>query len=152
MKKENSEEPRGASGSTIQFILPITPKSIQHGSRIRRGGKGMFNDPAKQLYYDQIVEHARFDAPKEPWEGPIGMQLIFYLPRPKKYMGKGYPDDVIFVTGNPDVTNLIKGTEDGLSKAGFWKNDSQVVTIYALKVYHEKTGKPGIHVIINKLS
>jgi Holliday junction resolvase RusA-like endonuclease len=50
----------------------------------------------------------------------------------------------------PDVVNLAKGTEDALTKAGFWVDDKQVVSLTIEKWYVE-LDPPRIEVTIETL-
>jgi hypothetical protein len=45
---------------------------------------------------------------------------------------------------------LVKGTQDGLSAAGFWVNDAQIFDGRVAKYYAERGGKPRIIVAIEE--
>lgn len=45
-----------------------------------------------------------------PWDGPIGIELHFYLPRPKSA-----PRRVLFPTTRPDGSKLLRSVEDALT-------------------------------------
>lgn len=148
---KDGEGPR----TVLKFSIPIEPKSMQHGvsfnPRARRGQRAYVNKD-KILYTDSIVAHARFEAPVTPMKGPVQIEYTFYLKRPKRLMRKKDPDEAVLCDKKPDVDNLIKGTQDGLTKSGFWEDDSQIVCVYALKLYHEKKGRPRIEVQIQELN
>ena len=69
------------------------------------------------------------------------MKLTFLLPRPKSL-----PKKVVHHIKKPDCDNLIKAAKDAL-KGICYKDDSQIIEIYAIKKYAvpglEKTGIVG---------
>jgi len=67
-------------------------------------------------------------------------------------MRKSDPDGWIPHTKRPDRDNLIKGTQDGLSAAGFWLDDSQIFAGEPLKYYAEKGGDARIIVRIEEVA
>jgi Holliday junction resolvase RusA-like endonuclease len=73
-------------------------------------------------------------------EGPLRVELCFYLPRPKTLSKK-----VLHHTKKPDLDNLIKGTKDAM-KGIVWRDDSQVVNLEAAKIYTETEPKVEIRV------
>lgn len=63
-------------------------------------------------------------------EGPLGMILRFYRPRPKSHYGaKGNVKDSApgFPTGRPDSTKLTRGVEDAMTGI-VYRDDSQIVS------------------------
>lgn len=82
------------------------------------------------------------DTTSWPIGGPLKLGIIFALPRPKGHYRTGknasqlrdsapqYPDRM------PDLSKLLRSTEDALTDAGIWGDDSQVVAYSRLeKVY-----------------
>jgi len=80
--------------------------------------------------------------PAWPLDGPLRLGIVFALPRPKGHYGTGknaakvrdsaprYPE------GTPDLSKLLRSTEDALADAGVLRNDSQIVAYSRLeKVY-----------------
>ena len=63
-------------------------------------------------------------------QGPVRVEIIFYLPRPKKYAKK---PDAAHVTA-PDVDKLSRGVLDALTSVAY-VDDSQVVELLAYKRY-----------------
>ena len=63
---------------------------------------------------------------------PIRCDFTFYMPRPKGHFGSGKnmcflkPSAPKRPTGKPDNNNLTKSTEDAITAAGVWHDDSQV--------------------------
>lgn len=63
-------------------------------------------------------------APEVPLEGPLMLEVTFYVERPrtsKLLVPKG------------DVDNYVKSLMDALTKAEFWNDDSQVAYLVAKK-------------------
>ncbi len=63
--------------------------------------------------------------------GAISMEIIFTLKKPKSAPRnrKIWPDK------KPDLSKLVRSTEDALSDAGVWEDDARVVSCYARKVF-----------------
>ena len=80
--------------------------------------------------------------PGWPLEGPLKLGLVFALPRPKGHYRTGKNASQLrdsaprFPAGMPDLSKLLRATEDALTDAGVWRDDSQVVAYSRLeKVY-----------------
>jgi Holliday junction resolvase RusA-like endonuclease len=141
---------------TLAFTILVEPKSVQHGARAKRMGKGIlfYNDPDKEKYIAKIKQETAQYCPASPISGPCEVSITFYLPRPDRCNAKGCPDGAIPAWGlkGVDCDNLCKGTQDGLTKAGFWINDSQVFRIRDEKFHCERYLFPRIEIIINEYS
>ena len=84
-------------------------------------------------------------APKSPILGDIRLKLWFCMPRPRGHYGTGKNAGRLkdsaprWHTKRPDLDNLIKFVLDSLGGRGiYWKDDSQVYSIVAQKLYDEK--------------
>ncbi len=91
-------------------------------------------DPAKSKGWKQDVKAQVLSAlggVPEIHEGPLELQVVFHLPRPKSL-----PKKVIHHVKKPDCTNLVKGIEDGLNGI-LWRDDSQLVGVVLRKQYGE---------------
>lgn len=91
------------------------------------------------------------------WTDPVLLTLVFYRPRPKGHFGTGRnagrlkdsaPD---YPTIMPDLTKLIRATEDGLTGV-IWKDDSQVVAQQTFKLYADPPNKPGVLIRVEQLT
>lgn len=76
-----------------------------------------------------------------PLEGPLRLCIVFRVLRPKGHFGaKGLrPSAPIYPTVKPDVTKLLRSTEDACTGV-LWRDDAQVVEQTASKVYSDTTG------------
>lgn len=61
--------------------------------------------------------------------GPLDVTMVFTLPKPKSAKKNAVPDK------RPDLSKLIRSTEDALTESGAWEDDARVVEILAIKRY-----------------
>jgi Holliday junction resolvase RusA-like endonuclease len=115
------------------------------------GKPRFFKNPKAQAYLDALAVLGQQYAPRVPFAGPIRLELTFVLQRPKMLCRKSDPRERMPHTKRPDVDNLIKGTLDGLSLAGFWVDDAQVYRCVTVKEYAEIGGDPRIIVSIEEV-
>jgi crossover junction endodeoxyribonuclease RusA len=86
------------------------------------------------------------DAAAEPMAGPVAVVITFRLRRPKGHYGSGRnaatvrPGAPAYPVGKPDVDKLARAVLDGLTAGGAFKDDAQVITLAAGKVYAERAG------------
>lgn len=81
---------------------------------------------------------------------PLTVTLTFILPRPanhlltsKKSMGQVSPSAPPLPIGKPDLDKLCRAVLDALTDAGVWRDDSQVASLCAHKVYATAGERPG---------
>ena len=65
-----------------------------------------------------------------PLDGPVGLALSFYLPRPKTA-----PRRVTRPTKKPDLDKLARCVMDGLKRAGAYRDDAQVIALLSEKSF-----------------
>lgn len=74
--------------------------------------------------------------------GPLHLEIVFVLPRPKGHYGTGRnaatvrPSAPIAPDVKPDLTKLVRGVEDALTGL-VWRDDGQVVSQHTSKIYGE---------------
>lgn len=132
------------------LTILVPPRSVQHGARANvKGGRffGYYNDPDKRKYLDSIIAEVEHQAPMEPLLGPIVVDYVFHLAVPENWVRSGLAWD----SNGQDHDNLTKSVQDALSKAGFWKNDSQICMSSAAKYWVEPDMPPRIEVSITRL-
>lgn len=85
-----------------------------------------------------------------PIDGPLSVDMVFSMPRPKGHYGTGRNSHQIkasapvFPQGMPDLSKLVRSTEDALTSAGLWRDDARVVEYGRLaKVYAGDTSDFG---------
>lgn len=106
-------------------------------------GKPVITSSAKGLatWRRLVADVAQNHAPREPWEGPVEIELDFGLPKPKSAPKRKrvWPDK------RPDLDKLTRAVLDALTYV-VYADDSQVVRIHASKDY----GPPGVVVEIRR--
>lgn len=89
----------------------------------------------------------------EPLGGPVHLRLEFLFPRPKappkshvlhKHPGRAW------LASRPDLSNIVKGVEDALNGIAYL-DDSQIVSLVALKYYAAANEKAGTRVTITEV-
>lgn len=136
----------------IQFTVYGEPTAQGRPKFSTRGGFAKAYDPAKSRDYKDYVKLAASEhAPKALLEGPLGMVLTVYRSTPKsfsKIKATLAESGQLTPTTKPDIDNYLKGVKDAL-KGVIWKDDSQVVEVFARKRY---SARPRIEVKIKQLT
>lgn len=91
-----------------------------------------------------VADAAAEVATGELFEGAIVLSLVFYLPKPKSAA-----KSVVYPTKRPDLSKLIRSTEDAL-KGVLWVDDSQVVDLLVRKRYAGLGAPTGVFVTIEE--
>jgi Holliday junction resolvase RusA-like endonuclease len=103
--------------------------------------------PWKALIHDAALQAMVFDGDgtngyMPPLEGPVMIEIKFWMPRPKHHFGSGRNAGVLkssaprFHTSAPDALKLARGVEDALQGL-VYRNDSQIAVELLEKVYGE---------------
>lgn len=79
---------------------------------------------------------------REQLGGAVIVDAVFVFERPKS-VKREHP------SVKPDVDKLVRAVLDGVTDAGVWKDDAQVVRLVVEKVYG---AAPGVHVVISRVS
>jgi crossover junction endodeoxyribonuclease RusA len=88
--------------------------------------------------------------------GPVKVTLKFVVPRPKGHYRTGRNAGMLrdaapsWPAGKPDVDKLARAVLDGLTAGGAWKDDSQVVQLFAGKSYAAQDS-PGCVITVHDL-
>lgn len=111
------------------FLLSIEPIRTTHQADLRilrtKDGRQFIGKTSKSSIKDwqhKFVLMSKEYAPDRPFEGPLEVTLYFGFPCIKSDKRKSAP-----MCTKPDFDNLAKSVTDGLVKAGFMHDDSQVV-------------------------
>lgn len=133
----------------ITFRVDGTP--VPKGRpRFARRGKfvSLYTDKTTMQYEDLIADGAkRAMGASEPLETALEVFFYFSMPIPKSY-SKKRTEACLNGLERPmkkDLDNLIKSVSDGMNKI-VYKDDGQIVTIHATKVY----GEPYVEVLIKE--
>ena len=93
-------------------------------------------EPFRQAIGQAVIEHMAKTGDTEPFTGPLEIEAIFVMPRPKT-IKRFWP------TGAPDLDNLCRALGDSISLERYCggqpliADDALVVTWLAQKVYGE---------------
>jgi len=108
----------------------------------RHVGNGVMVESSKKVKpWRQDVKYAALEMIDEAIVDPVHIRIAFYLVRPRSHYRTGanaalFRDSAPeYPAGRPDLDKLLRSTLDGLGEAGVWRDDAQVVTITALKLY-----------------
>jgi crossover junction endodeoxyribonuclease RusA len=92
----------------------------------------------------QAVSGATHDAIPDDWEpltGPVQVDIVFYLARPRYHYGTGKnanrlkPTAPSYCDKKPDADKLQRTVLDALKASGVYVDDSQVADVHAVKRY-----------------
>lgn len=135
--------------TVCSVFIEGTPKP-QPRHRVAKNGH-MYYPPSADAWKDALALGLRPFVPTKPHEGPIRIDLDYFMPRPKRLMRKKDTDGIIPHTSKPDIDNLNKLVLDVMVKIGLITDDAQVYYIVAFKWYHRKSGEPGAHISLSVL-
>lgn len=123
---------------TVAFFVPGEPVAKGRARAFIRGGHVAHYTPEKTARYENLVKLAAQQAMNsEPLEGPLSLYCTFALPVPASYSKKRTAaclSGEIWPCKRPDADNMLKAVLDGCNGV-VWKDDCQVVQLYATKVY-----------------
>lgn len=89
---------------------------------------------------------------------PVAVWLTFQLPRPRNHYGTGRNVGRLkesaprFPSTTPDLDKLVRAILDGLTVAGCWRDDGQVVELHARKNYSHTPESTCADVLVNDVS
>lgn len=145
----------------FDFFVPFPP---QPGGSKRpithpRTGKTVLVDDAKhnREWRDAVILFANQAKPSGfvPFAGPVQLTVNFYLQRPRGHfdrLGQLKSDAPEYHLTRPDATKLLRSTEDALTEARVWRDDSQVVMQQVIKAYANQLQPEGAHIQILDLN
>lgn len=122
------------------------PAGSKRAFAVRRDGKptgkiAVVEDAKRSRPWQALVIDAAHQAAGEELQGPLQLEVDFYVARPAGHYGTGRNRDRLkpsappYPATRPDVTKLLRGVEDAITNAGVWHDDAQIVTQIARKRY-----------------
>jgi len=142
----------------VTFFVPGVPRP--GGSKRvflnKKTGKAMVTDSCKKNkdWRSAVANQAMIAYREAPRMDVLRVTFVFFMPRPKGHYGTGRNFNVLKAsapnlhTSQPDVTKLIRSTEDALTGI-LWRDDSQIAMQEARKVY--TGGMPGVRVTLEAI-
>lgn len=95
----------------------------------------------------------------EPYTGPVGVTLAFYMPRPQGHWRTGASTGHLLTSSapprpavKPDIDKLTRAILDSLTAAGVWADDSRVVDLRVTKWYADEANPPGVRISVAPLA
>lgn len=85
---------------------------------------------------------------RAPLPGPVSLRIEFVMPRPASAPKRSTPPHI----KRPDLSKLLRSTEDALTSAGVWTDDSVVTVAVISKRYAELDEAPGAWVDVRPLT
>ncbi|MGH9088810.1 MAG: RusA family crossover junction endodeoxyribonuclease [Acidimicrobiales bacterium] len=130
-----------------ELAILVVGTPAPQGSKRHVGNGVMVESSAKVKPWRQDVKAAALDAIAEAgWEpatGPVSLNITFRLSRPRSHYGTGRnaghikSSAPVWVDKRPDLSKLVRSTEDALTEAGVWRDDARVARLVVRKVYAE---------------
>lgn len=135
----------------IAFNVPGVPIGKGRARVSTIGGRARMYTPAKTVSYEALVSHeAGVAMAGQPLIlGSVWAWLEISVPIPASWSKKKQRAALagkVKPTGKPDIDNTCKVIFDGINQV-VWKDDSQVVSLTAIKRYAEV---PGVRVVIGE--
>lgn len=124
------------------FFTPGTPRP--QGSK-RYVGNGRSVEASKYLapWRKSLIASARQAHKGEPWDGPLKVEVVFIMPKPKR---PTYEQPL----GAPDTDKLQRAVGDALEQAGVVVNDSRIMVWVPVKRYPVEGEVPGAWVRVSR--
>lgn len=134
---QSTEQPGRASAAPAFIAFTVYGTPIPKGSTRAFMPKGarfpiVTADNAKTKPWQEAIVAAAVEARNggTPIAEPVTLYAIFYLPRPKSA-----PRRVVYPAKKPDLDKLVRTLKDGLTRAGIYHDDGQVITVHAHKCF-----------------
>lgn len=109
-----------------------------------RGGRAVVVDGSSAVgrqklssWRSEVARECHNERPSEPLSGPLFVNIIFFMPKPKSA-----PKGKVWCDKKPDIDKLIRSTFDAMTGV-IYNDDSQVVAINARKAYASSEEPPG---------
>lgn len=133
------------------LLIQVYGQPAPQGSKRHVGGGVMVESSKKLRPWRQDVkaaaESVRGD--RAPIDAPVRVRMVFTLPKPLSAPKRRR----IWPCRTPDLSKLVRSTEDALTDAGVWRDDARVVEYTRLaKVYPNEDAEaldaPGVRIVI----
>lgn len=127
------------------ILLRVNGQPAPQGSKRHVGNGRMIEASKKVGPWREAVKEAVSLLDLEPLDGPLYIEMKFYLQKPKT-VKRALP------IVPPDLDKLVRGLFDALTIAGVWLDDALVVEIgKTQKLYADEENQPGCQVFIKRL-
>jgi Holliday junction resolvase RusA-like endonuclease len=127
----------------VSFEVIGQPVPKARARTVRKGKRIWSFTPKKVVAWEKMIREEALKHFEQPFSGPLALELIFYMKRPKSRRKEAY------VLTTPDLDNLEKAVLDGLNEAAY-EDDRLVVAKSAIKRY-VVSGEPRISITVTNL-
>lgn len=146
--------PTTGTAPAITIVVYGTP--APQGSKRHVGGGVMIESSKKVKPWRQDVKamaRAEIEARPgwQPLDGPLAVSMVFsvrHRPASKPSwwpMGMRWSKTLMWrPASTPDLSKLLRSTEDALTDAGLWRDDARVVEYRHLAKYYVADDAPGV--------
>ena len=135
----------------MREVVFFVPGTVVPKARPRMNRKtGAVYTPKGTAHFEGIVRSIAAVHFPEPFTGPVGVEMTFALPRPKRLIWKRKRMVPVWHTTRPDLDNLEKTIMDALNGIA-WNDDAQVCRKFAEKYIVSGDGTVGVHVLVREL-
>lgn len=129
----------------IRVVGIPAPGGSKRGFVNPRTGRVVIVEDAKRnkTWRESVAQAALAAYRGDALIGPVGVEVVFLMPRPKGHYGSGRNAGTLKRTApcyhvtKPDATKLWRSTEDALTGL-VWRDDAQVATQRVFKKYANK--------------
>ena len=128
----------------FQIFIEGEPKPQGSKQGFVRGGRVVLVEAQKQLpaWRDHMTRMLQLKQLEHQtaFTTAVNVALTFWLPRPKSVKRQ-------YATGTYDIDKLTRAVLDSITKAGVWRDDSDVVDLTVRKTYADNH-QPGVLISI----
>jgi len=128
----------------FQLFIQGEPRPQGSKQGFVRGGRVVLVESQKQLpawreHMTRMLQLKQLEH-DTAFTTAVNVALTFWLPRPKSVKRQ-------YATGTYDIDKLTRAVLDSITKAGVWRDDSDVVDLTVRKTYAD-THEPGVLISI----
>lgn len=143
----------------VNFRVYGTPRPqgskrhVGNGVMIESGGAAL-RTWREDVKHAALAERAKLD---EPLDGPIGLYVGFFLPRPVSHYRTGRNAHLLRDAApalpyrKPDIDKLLRSTLDAITTAQLWRDDACAVHVLTTKTFCAPDAPPGAHIALHLL-
>jgi Holliday junction resolvase RusA-like endonuclease len=132
----------GISGAPVAKARP-------RGFKNKAGHIRMYT-PKHSKDFENAVRQRAEQVFEKPLQGPLYLEVAFFLPRPTYMTWKKKPMPAVPNDKRPDLTNFVKSIEDGLNGVAYL-DDGQIAQLSASKYYQTGGRGPWTQIEVREL-
>jgi Holliday junction resolvase RusA-like endonuclease len=136
----------------ISLHVPGTPVAQPRAKATTINGYArMYTPTTASAFKATVVMVAEQSHPGPPLDGPLRLEVVFVLDRPKSKIWKRREMPRELHSGRPDIDNLAKAVMDSL-KGIAWRDDAQVATLCVTKWVASGYEQPHTQITIEQMA